>query len=171
MRHLQSWSWKIINNIDHFDKLLSDLDDENAHEGSIALPGRKDTKSRYSKGTQVEKILIHHSIFKVEDAKHSRILDSEDISSKYQGWTAEGIARYNELYTEVKKNRETLEGKAADERVWKQYMRLCNLDGDSQGDNTGADELVADDSQEIEYENGYDDFAMIMVWLQLHSVN
>ena len=102
----------------------------------------------------------------MNDAKRRKLLvDGEDSSSKYQGWTAEGIARYNELFNAVKKNRDTEKGKEADVRVWKRCMVLCNLNGCSEGDVAvvGDENTDADNCQEIIYENGYDDFAMIML--------
>ena len=45
------------------------------------------------------------------------------------------------------------------------YMVLCNLNGGSEGDVAvmGNENTVADDCHEIIYENGYDDFAMVML--------
>ena len=97
----------------------------------------------------------------MSNAKRRKLLvDSED-SSKYQGWTAEGIARYNELYNAVKRNRDTEKGKLADDRVWKRYIALCCSDGDVAVVETNS--VVVEDSEETVYENGYDDdFAVVM---------
>ena len=155
------------NNIDDFDQLLDDLnltEQEIARrgQGPVALRDRKASKCRYTKGTQVESILIRNTKVKVSDAKRRKLLvDGEESSSKYQGWTAEGIARYNELYNAVKKNRETEKGKVADDRVWKRYMALCCSEGDVAV--VGSDSAVVEDSQETLYENGYDDFAVVML--------
>ena len=56
-----------------------------------------------------------------------------------------------------------MKGKEADERVWKRYMVLCNLDEGSQGVDLGSDSSVSEDCQDTLYENGYDDFAMVML--------
>ena len=155
------------NNIDDFDQLLDDLnltEEELARrgQGPVALRDRKASKCRYTKGTQVESILIRNTKVKVSDAKRRKLLvDGEESSSKYQGWTVEGIARYNELYNAVKKNRETEKGKVADDRVWKRYMALCCSEGDVAV--VGSDSAVVEDSQETLYENGYDDFAVVML--------
>ena len=154
------------NNIDDFDQLLHDLnltEEEIARRGRgpVALRDRKASKCRYTKGTQVESILIRNKRVQVSDAKRRKLLvDSED-SSKYQGWTAEGIARYNELYNAVKRNRDTEKGKLADDRVWKRYMALCCSDGDVAVVETNS--VVVEDSEETVYENGYDDFAVVML--------
>jgi len=155
------------NNIDDFDRLLDDLnltEQEIARrgQGPVALRDRKASKCRYTKGNQVESILIRNKKVKVSDAKRRKLLlDGEESSLKYQGWTAEGIARYNELYNAVKKNRDTEQGKVADDRVWKRYMALCCSEGDVAV--VGTNSAVVEDSQETIYKNGYDDFAVVML--------
>ena len=155
------------NNIDDFDQLLKDLkltEQEIARrgQGPVALRDRKASKCRYTKGNQVESILIRNKKVKVSDAKRRKCLvDGEESSLKYQGWTAEGIARYNELYNAEKRNRDTEKGKVADDRVWKRYMALCCSEGDVAVEGTNS--AVVEDSQESIYENGYDDFAVVML--------
>ena len=156
------------NNIDDFYQLLDDLnltEQEIARrgQGPVALRDRKASKCRYTKGNQVESILIRNKKVKVSDAKRRKCLvDGEESSLKYQGWTAEGIARYNELYNAVKKNRDTEQGKVADDRVWKRYMALCYSEGDADDEGT-SNSAVVEDSEETLYENGYDDFAVVML--------
>ena len=65
------------NNIDDFDQLLKDLkltEQEIARrdQGPVALRDRKASKCRYTKGTQVESILIRNKKVKVSDAKRRK---------------------------------------------------------------------------------------------------
>ena len=93
-------------------------------------------------------------------------MNNLDGSSRFQGWTADGIARFNELYEEVKKYRDTDEGKAADQKVWKRYMQLCNYStGNPQTDTNDENEDSESNIQEVVYENGVDDFAGLVVML------
>lgn len=52
-------------------------------------------------------------------------------SKKYRGWTAEGIARYNELITEVKLDRKDKDRKNLEEQYLANAMTARNLDGGS----------------------------------------
>ena len=61
----------------------------------------------------------------------------------------------------MKRNRDTEKGKLADDRVWKRYMALCCSEVDVAVMETNS--VVVEDSQETVYENGYDDFAVVML--------
>ena len=156
------------NNIDDFDQLLTDLNGqipEGQSERPVArLPDRKNTKSRYTKGDSTKRNNVQSVT--VAEAKRRRVSNNLELSSRYQGWTAEGIARFNELYEGVKKYRDTDEGKAADQKVWKRYMQLCNYStGNPQTDTNDENEDSESNIQEVVYENGVDDFAGLVVML------
>ena len=147
------------NNIDDFDQLVTDLFGPlpaGQSERTVAsLPDRKNTKSRYTKGDSTKR-----------EAKRRKVSNNFDGSTKFQGWSADGIARFNELYEEVKKYRDTDEGESADQRVWKRYMKLCNYStGNSQSSSTDENEDSGSNIQEVVYENGVDDFEGLVVML------
>ena len=104
--------------------------------------------------------------FTIEEAKRYKVQDNINGSSKFQGWTVEVIARYNELYKEVKQYRDTGgEGRAADERVWARYMVLCNVKLDSITCTETGNDRSATDLQKTAYEDDVDNFATLMVML------
>ena len=156
------------NNIDDFDQLVTDLFEPlppGQSERTVAsLPDRKNTKSRYTKGDSTKRGT--GGKITVAEAKRRKVSNNLDGSSRFQGWTADGIARFNELYEEVKKYRDTDEGRAADQKVWKRYMKLCNVStGNSQTESTDENEDSESNLQEVSYEDGVDDFAGLMVML------
>ena len=156
------------NNIDDFDQLVTDLFEPlppGQSERTVAsLPDRKNTKSRYTKGDSTKRGTGRK--ITVEEAKRRKVSNNLDGLSRFQGWTADGIARFNELYEEVKKYRDTDEGRAADQKVWKRYMKLCNVStGNSETESTDENEDSESNLQEVSYEDGVDDFAGLMVML------